>query len=100
DEAAWAKETRRQPAFAEILAAAEKRFESIEWEAEEIHQATVAAGQDAGVEQLSKAQAPVRLAATGRSVGPPLWESLELLGRDRTIGRLQAARARLQTAEG
>ncbi|HET7524138.1 MAG TPA: glutamate--tRNA ligase [Acidimicrobiales bacterium] len=100
DEAAWAKETRRQPAFAEILAAAASRFEAIEWEAEEIHQATVAAGQDAGVEQLSKAQAPVRLAATGRSVGPPLWESLELLGRDRTIGRLRAAHARLQKAEG
>ena len=100
DEAAWAKETRRQPAFGEILAAAASRYASIEWEAAEIHQATVAAGQDAGVEQLSKAQAPVRLAATGRSVGPPLWESLELLGRDRTIARLEAAQARLRPAEG
>ena len=41
-----------------------------------IHEATVAAGEDAGVAQLGKAQAPIRLAVTGRSVGPPLWESL------------------------
>jgi len=97
DSAAWAKETRRQPAFGAILSAAAARYASIEWEAEEIHQATVAAGQDAGVEQPSKAQAPVRLAVTGRSVGPPLWESLELLGRDRTVARLQVAQTRLQT---
>jgi glutamyl-tRNA synthetase len=36
---------------------------------------------------------PVRLAATGSRVSPPLFESLELLGRDRSLGRLQAALA-------
>jgi glutamyl-tRNA synthetase len=45
--------------------------------------------------KLGKAQAPVRVAVTGRSVGPPLFESLEVLGRDETIRRLQAAVARL-----
>lgn len=39
-------------------------------------------------------QAPVRVAVTGRSVGPPLFEPLELLGRDRVPARLRAARAR------
>ena len=34
---------------------------------------------------------PVRVAATGRRVSPPLFESLELLGRDRTLARLRAA---------
>ena len=34
---------------------------------------------------------PVRVAATGRRVSPPLFESLELLGRDRTLRRLRAA---------
>jgi glutamyl-tRNA synthetase len=33
----------------------------------------------------------VRVAVTGRRVSPPLFESLELLGRDRSLGRLQAA---------
>ena len=36
---------------------------------------------------------PVRVAVTGRRVSPPLFESLELLGRDRTLARLRAARA-------
>jgi glutamyl-tRNA synthetase len=34
---------------------------------------------------------PVRVAVTGSHVSPPLFESLELLGRDRSLGRLQAA---------
>lgn len=97
DEAAWAKEVRNQAAFGEVLSAATARYATIEWLADEIHQATVAAGQDAGVEKASKAQAPIRLAVTGRSVGPPLWESLQLLGRDRTIARLHVAQVRLQT---
>jgi glutamyl-tRNA synthetase len=33
---------------------------------------------------------PVRVAATGRRVSPPLFESLELLGRERTLERLAA----------
>jgi len=35
----------------------------------------------------------VRVAATGKRVSPPLFESLELLGRDRSLGRLQSALA-------
>ncbi len=31
---------------------------------------------------------PVRVAVTGRRVSPPLFESLELLGRERALGRL------------
>ena len=40
----------------------------------------------------------VRVAITGRRVGPPLFGSIELLGRDRTLGRL--ARARVIAAGG
>lgn len=40
--------------------------------------------------KLGKAQAPVRVAVTGRSVGPPLFESLEVLGRNETLRRLSA----------
>ena len=45
--------------------------------------------------KLGKAQAPVRVAVTGRSVGPPLFESLEVLGRDETLSRLTAASERV-----
>jgi glutamyl-tRNA synthetase len=34
---------------------------------------------------------PVRVAVTGRTVSPPLFESLELLGKERTLSRLEAA---------
>jgi glutamyl-tRNA synthetase len=34
---------------------------------------------------------PIRVAVTGRTVSPPLFESLELLGRTRTLHRLDAA---------
>jgi glutamyl-tRNA synthetase len=35
---------------------------------------------------------PVRVAVSGRTVSPPLYESMELLGRGRTLARLAAAR--------
>jgi glutamyl-tRNA synthetase len=34
---------------------------------------------------------PVRAAVTGTLVSPPLFESLEILGRDETLERLRAA---------
>ncbi|GAB6983837.1 glutamate--tRNA ligase [Nocardioides pyridinolyticus] len=39
------------------------------------------------------AYGPVRVAVTGRRVSPPLFESMELLGRERSLGRLQGALA-------
>jgi glutamyl-tRNA synthetase len=45
-----------------------------------------------------KAFGPIRVSATGSSVSPPLFESLELLGRDRSLSRLQQARNRVAGA--
>jgi glutamyl-tRNA synthetase len=39
-----------------------------------------------------KAFGPIRVAATGTTISPPLFESLELLGRDRSLERLRSAR--------
>ena len=39
---------------------------------------------------------PLRVAVTGRRVSPPLFESMEILGRNSTIARLASLRARLQ----
>ena len=36
---------------------------------------------------------PVRVAVTGKRISPPLFESMELLGRDRSLARLQSALA-------
>lgn len=40
-----------------------------------------------------KAFAPVRVAITGSHISPPLYESMELLGRDVSLARLRAGRA-------
>jgi glutamyl-tRNA synthetase len=40
----------------------------------------------------------VRAAVTGRRVGPPLYESIALLGKERTLARLEAAQERLEAA--
>jgi glutamyl-tRNA synthetase len=50
--------------------------------------------------KLGKAQAPVRVAITGRSVGPPLFESMEVLGRDETLRRLSVAASAGRRVEG
>ena len=47
------------------------------------------AGRRAGA-QAAKAFAPVRMAVTGQRISPPLFESMEMLGRERSLGRLRA----------
>jgi len=64
------------------------------WVAEELHQRFMALAEELGANRR-KFQAPVRVALTGRSVGPPLFESMEVLGRDEVLRRLRAARERL-----
>ncbi|SCL38129.1 glutamyl-tRNA synthetase [Micromonospora rhizosphaerae] len=93
DEAAWAKAMKE--GAAELLGAAIAGFEALEpWDAESLKSTLEAVGAERGL-KLGKAQAPVRVAVTGRTVGLPLFESLEVLGRDRTLTRLRAARVRL-----
>jgi glutamyl-tRNA synthetase len=41
------------------------------------------------------AYGPLRVAVSGRRVSPPLFESMELLGKERTLARLDALAARL-----
>ena len=38
------------------------------------------------------AYSPLFVAITGRTVAPPLFESMEILGRDRSLARLAVAR--------
>ena len=68
----------------------------VDWTAESLKSTLETVGAARGL-KLGKAQAPVRVAVTGRTVGPPLFEALELLGRDETLRRLAAAAARLET---
>ncbi len=86
DEAAWAKASKD----AHILPAVIEAFERLStWDATTLKDTLIAVG-EAHELKLGKAQAPVRVAITGRSVGLPLFESLEVLGRERTLARLRA----------
>ena len=68
-------------------------FESIDWTTEGIKAAVEAVGERHGI-KLGKLQAPLRVAVTGRTVGPPLFEPIELLGRDETLRRIRSALTR------
>jgi glutamyl-tRNA synthetase len=93
DEAAFDKTVRNDPTAQTLLAVAIERFGELEWNAPALHEATIEIGEAVGL-VLRKAQAPIRCAVTGTLVGPPLFESLELLGRERTLVRLRDALAR------
>jgi glutamyl-tRNA synthetase len=64
-----------------------------EWTTPAIEEALKAALVDGLGLKPRKAFAPVRVAVTGRTVSPPLYESMELLGRDRSLGRLRHAKS-------
>jgi glutamyl-tRNA synthetase len=102
DEESWEKAMVKGKAAPEMLDATAAELEALAvWSADGIRAAVEAGAMKAGLvnaegqPQLSKAQGPIRVAATGRSVGPPLFEALEALGRERTLARLREARARL-----
>jgi glutamyl-tRNA synthetase len=80
------------PSGREIVAAAAKALDSVPgWTAATIEQALSGALIDGLDLKPRRAYGPVRVAVTGRAVSPPLFESIELLGRDRTLARLRAA---------
>jgi glutamyl-tRNA synthetase len=91
DPAAAAKNLR--PEDGEVLDAAATALRDLpEWTTPAIEQAL----KESLVEGLGRkprqAFGPVRVAVSGRTVSPPLYESIELLGRDRTVRRLETAR--------
>ncbi|MDA8148582.1 MAG: glutamate--tRNA ligase family protein [Actinomycetota bacterium] len=96
DEVAWAKAVAPAGPGPAILRRALEVYGTIEehaWQAGTLQEAMGEVAADAGL-KVGKAQAPVRVALTGRSVGPPLFESMEALGSARVLARLRAALAR------
>jgi glutamyl-tRNA synthetase len=93
----WEKAVGRDEGASGILTAALAAFGDCAWTSEGIREATVMVGEAAG-RKLAKAQAPIRVAVTGRTVGPPLFESLKILGRSEVLRRLEAAVARAGVA--
>jgi glutamyl-tRNA synthetase len=93
DHESWAKSVANDELAVSILSAAIDAYEGLVggWTRDALHEATLAVAEGVG-RKLGKAQAPIRVAVTGRRVGPPLFEALEVLGPERTLARLRAAR--------
>jgi glutamyl-tRNA synthetase len=94
DEASFARTDEIDEAGRDVVRAAYDALSGLaDWATEAIEGALRDALVDGMGLKPRHAFGPVRVAATGSRVSPPLFESLELLGRDRTLGRLQAAMA-------
>ena len=95
DDASWAKVMVKGSALAvDVLDHAAQRFAECDWDVESLDVALFSYAEEHDVAK-GKVQAPVRVAVTGRSVGPPLFESLEVLGREETLRRISVARSKL-----
>jgi glutamyl-tRNA synthetase len=74
----------------ETCRAAHDRLAALpEWRAADLEAALRALADELG-QKPRQAFAPIRLAVTGAKVSPGLFESMELLGRERTLARLAA----------
>ena len=77
-----------------VVAAAREALGAVaDWTTEAIDEALRAKLVDELGLKPRNAFGPVRVAVTGRKVSPPLFESLELLGREESLARLDAAPA-------
>ncbi|WP_084258335.1 glutamate--tRNA ligase [Microtetraspora malaysiensis] len=92
DQASWDKAMK--PGATEILNDYAERLQDVNWDPESLKTALEEVGAAHGL-KLGKAQAPVRVAVTGRTVGLPLFESIEVLGRERSLERLRTALSKL-----
>ena len=84
------------PDAAAVLAAAQQTLSELtQWDHEQIHEALrVSLVEGMGI-KAKFAFGPVRVALTGSLVSPPLFESMELLGRESCLARLQRLAAEL-----
>ncbi|WNI19631.1 glutamate--tRNA ligase [Actinacidiphila sp. ITFR-21] len=98
DEASWAKAMKE--GALRLLRETAAVFTAVpQWVPEPLKEALESVAASHGL-KLGKAQAPVRVAVTGRTVGLPLFESLAALGRERTLARLTAAESLLEGGAG
>ena len=80
---------------AKVLKRAQEVLAKVEFKHDPLDQALRAAAQELGVKAGQMFQ-PIRVAVCGRKNAPPLFETLEVLGRDVTLRRIEQASQKLQ----
>jgi len=95
DEDSW-KKTMKDPQVADsLLEHVANSFEDCEWETDVLKDLVTKAGEKVDL-KLGKAQAPLRVAITGRTVGPPLFETMACcMTREEVLKRISDARKSL-----
>lgn len=93
DPRSWEK-AMGQPIAAEVLERIVAAYREVEWRRDPLHEEFLALAEQLELSPR-KLDGPLRVALTGRTVGLPLFEVMEWLGRDETLRRLEAARSRL-----
>ena len=95
DEDSW-KKTMKDPQVADsLLGHVADSFEDCEWETDVLKDLVTKAGEKVDL-KLGKAQAPLRVAVTGRTVGPPLFETMSCcMTREEVLKRISDARKSL-----
>ena len=94
DEASWGKVMTKE-GVADVLDEGAAALEPLDaWDAESVEEALRKVPERLGI-GAGKTFQPLRVAVTGSSVSPPLFESIAALGRERTMQRLERARREL-----
>lgn len=77
-----------------ILLALESHLDALQpWTRASLHDLIAATAESLG-EKLGTVAQPLRVALTGTTVSPPIDVTLELLGKEKTLGRLKRAKVR------
>ncbi len=93
DDASWTKAMTPEWAH-DVLNECAREYATCDWNHDSLKLVLETIGTNRDL-KLGKVQAPLRVAITGRTVGPPLFESIEFLGRQRTLSRIGVALQRL-----
>jgi glutamyl-tRNA synthetase len=93
DETSW-DQVMGTPEAATAIAGAAAALSDCEWDHGGV-EAALRAMLEANDLSARKGLQPLRVAITGSSVSPPLFESIVAIGRERSLRRLEAARRRI-----
>ncbi len=95
DENSWKKTMKDPQTVDTLLGHVAESFEDCAWETDVLKHLVTKAGEKVDL-KLGKAQAPLRVAVTGRTVGPPLFETMACcMTREEVLKRISDTRKSL-----